>query len=162
MKRLERIVERVARSPRWLADHDLPGFLRQFVFVNRGYGALPSADIADNQEMFREVYRVKDREDRKRRFRPFVSRFFWLAVYSDVWDGWGTVVIVNAKFVASQSRLVPSQNVISVRAEINQRRCWTELWRLFSAFESYLGSPFSGLALIRTLWELHSSSCERG
>src|SRR6266568_5176398 len=108
MKRLERIVERVARSPRWLADHDLPGFLRQFVFVNRGYGALPSADIADNQEMFREVYRVKDREDRKRRFRPFVSRFFWLAVYSDAWDRWGTVIIVNAKFVASQSRLVPS------------------------------------------------------
>src|SRR2546428_13070195 len=109
MKRLERVVESVAGRPRWFADDDLPPTLRQLEFVNGGDGALPSADIADNQEMFREVYRVKNREDRKRRFPPLFGRFFWFAVYSNVWGGWGTGIIIAAQIVASPRKSHPPQ-----------------------------------------------------
>ena len=107
MKRLERVVESVARSPRWLADDDLPLALRQFEFVNRGDGALPSADIADDQEMFREVDRIKDREDRKRRFPAFVSRSLPLSRHSIIWDSGRALIIIDNEFVASQGRLRP-------------------------------------------------------
>ena len=60
MKRLERIIEGVARGPRGLADDDLPVPFGQFVFMNRGYSALSRADVADEYEMVREFYRVKD------------------------------------------------------------------------------------------------------
>src|SRR3989442_7162597 len=99
MERLKRVVESVAGRPRWFADDDLPPALRQLEFVNGGDGALPSADIADNQEMFREVYRVKNREDRKRRFRPPFGRFFLLAGSTHVLVGLGTVNLNYAQFV---------------------------------------------------------------
>src|SRR2546428_10624630 len=91
MKRLERVVESVAGRPRWFADDDLPPTLRQLEFVNGGDGALPSADIADNQEMFREVYRVKNREDRKRRVRPLFRPFFWVGARPHALGGLGGV-----------------------------------------------------------------------
>src|SRR2546425_1013617 len=109
MERLKRVVESVAGRPRWFADDDLPPALRQLEFVNGGDGALPSADIADNQEMFREVYRVKDREDWKSWFLPFVSRFLYLAFYSILWESWKTMIIIHAEFAACQMRLQPSR-----------------------------------------------------
>src|SRR6266487_5851053 len=59
--------------------------------------------------MFREVYRVKDREDREFRFRPFVSRFLRSSLHSIVRNGRKTVTIINYGFVAGQRRLEPSE-----------------------------------------------------
>ncbi len=94
-------MESIACRPRRFADDDLPQSLAQLVFVNRGYGALPGPYVAYYQEMFREVYRVKDREDREFRFRPFVSRFLCLALNSTSWHCWKTVSKID-EFVSSQ------------------------------------------------------------
>src|SRR5438445_11015703 len=107
MKRLERIEESITAGSRGLADDNLLLPLPQSVFVNRGYGALPRSDIADDYEVFREVYRGKDREDRKRRFRPFVSRSLPLSRHSIIWDSGRALIIIDNEFVSSQWRLRP-------------------------------------------------------
>src|SRR5208337_1174167 len=75
MKRLKRVEQSVARRPRGLADDDLPVPVAQLEFVDRGYGALPRPDVADDHEVVREVYRVEDREDRKGLFRCPADHF---------------------------------------------------------------------------------------
>src|SRR2546428_4711529 len=120
MKRLERIEESVAGGPRGLTDDNLPLPLPQSVFVNRGYGALPRSDITDDNEMFREVYRVEDREDWESWLWPFVSRFLRFALQSILQDDWRIVTIISTGFAAGQ-RTLTLQNIISLRAEINQR-----------------------------------------
>ena len=46
--------------------------------MNRGYSAFSRADIADDYEMVREIYRVKDREDRKLWFQLYACRYLRL------------------------------------------------------------------------------------
>src|SRR5436309_11045064 len=121
MKRLERIEESVAGGPRGLTDDDLPLPLPQSVFVNRGYGALPRSNIPDYYEVFREVYRVEDGEDWESWFWPFVNRFLGLALQSILRDGWRTGTTINTGFAAGQ-RILALQNIVSLRAEINQRQ----------------------------------------
>src|SRR6266705_2450596 len=109
IERLKRIVESVTGGPRGLANDDLPPPLGQFVFVNRGYSALPGPDVADDYEMFREIYRIKNREDWKFWFGPFVSCFLYKSSHSLLWESWKTIIKINAELVASQGRLEPSR-----------------------------------------------------
>lgn len=66
-------MERVACSPRRLPDDDLLLSLRQLEFVNRSDSALPSPDIADDQEVLGEVYRIENREDWELGFLALLS-----------------------------------------------------------------------------------------
>src|SRR5207249_10240358 len=109
IERLERIMESIACRPRRFADDDLPQSLAQIVFANRGYGALPGPHIAYYQEMFREVYRVKDREEWEPWVRPLISRFLRSALHSNVRDGRRTVTISIYGCVAGQRSLEPSR-----------------------------------------------------
>jgi hypothetical protein len=77
--------------------------------VNRGDGALPRSNIADDYEMFREIYRVKDREDRELWLWPFVSGFLRSAFHSTLWESRKTIIKINAELVASQDRFKPSR-----------------------------------------------------
>jgi hypothetical protein len=59
--------------------------------------------------MLREVYRVKDREDRELRLWPSVSGFLRSTFYSTLWESWKTIIKINAELVASQGRLETSR-----------------------------------------------------
>src|SRR6266702_340279 len=147
MKHLKRIIESITGRPRGLTDDNLLVPLPEPVFVNRGYSALPRSDITDDYEVFREVYRVEDREDWESWFRPFVSRFLRLALQSILRDRRKTATITNTGFAAGQ-RILALQNTVSLRAEINQRRRGNLSrlqWRVRSMFENYLDELVSCL-----------------
>src|SRR5438552_11583646 len=90
--------------------------------------------------MFREVYRVEDREDRERWLCPLVGRFLSSFLGCLVRDRWKTIIKIQTEFVSSQKRFEPSG--ISFREGRNKpapmRNLLSTRRQAWGIFESYL------------------------